>query len=90
MCLDCDPNLLQLYRAEKLPHVVKYITQSLKMHDLFMQQQARCLSESEGSSDRVAAVVVTEEAIFVRRLSHLLPTEVWAVALATFGGPNCK
>jgi hypothetical protein len=92
MSLDCDANILLMYRQEKLPFVLKYLEQSAKTREIYLQQQAKRLPVAEKSrasaTDGVAgAVSATEEAVFVEKLSRLLPTELCNVAVVTFSAP---
>jgi hypothetical protein len=88
MSLDCDSNLLQLYRADKLPCLVKYLEQSVRTYEVYALQLAK--RRSEGDIASAASAAATEEAVYVHRLSHLLPVEVWGLALVTFRGPGVK
>jgi hypothetical protein len=87
MSLDCDSNLLQLYRADKLSCLVKYLEQSVRTYEVYSLQLAKRRCEGEIATASAAA---TEEATYVQRLSHLLPVEVWGLALVTFRGPGVK
>jgi hypothetical protein len=88
MSLDCDSNLLQLYRAEKLSCLVKCLEQSVRTYEVYALQLAKRRSEGEIAS--AASAAATEEAAYVQRLSHLLPVEAWGLALVTFRGPGVK
>ena len=75
LCLDCDGNVLQLARLGKLPAVLKYLEHSVKAREVYLQQQQRRKGEPSSA--------LTEEAQHVLRLSHLLPTDLWSIALVT-------
>jgi hypothetical protein len=87
MSLDCDSNLLQLYRAEKLSCLVKYLEQSVRTYEVYSLQLAKRRSEGDIA---IVSAAATEEAAYVQRLSHLVPVEVWGLALVTFRGPGVK
>jgi hypothetical protein len=87
MSLDCDSNLLQLYRADKLSCLVKYLEQSVRTYEVYSLQLAKRRCEGEIAT---ASAPATEEAAYVQKLSHLLPVEVWGLALVTFRGPGVK
>lgn len=75
LCLDCDGNVLQLQRLGKLDIVLKYLEYSVKAREVCLQQLQR--RKGDPSS------VLTEEAQHLQRLSHLLPTDLWSIALVT-------
>lgn len=75
MCLDTDGNVLQLQRLDKLSTVLSYLEYSVKARQVFLQQQQRRKGEPSSA--------LTEEAQHVQRLSHLLPTDLWSIALVT-------
>jgi hypothetical protein len=66
--------------------VLKYLEQSAKTREIYLQQQAKRRGE-EGGATAGATASTTEEALYVQRLSRLLPTELWSVALVTFSAP---
>lgn len=75
LCLDCDGNVLQLQRLGKLNTVLKYLEYSVKTREVYLQQQQRRKSDPSSA--------LTEEAQHLQRLSHLLPTDLWSIALVT-------
>lgn len=76
LCLDCDANTAQIQRLGTLPLLLKYLNYSVKAREAYVQQQARRKASE-------APVGATEEAQHVRRLSHLIPADLWSIALVT-------
>lgn len=80
LCLDCDFNVVQLFRLGKLQTVLKYLDYSVKTHEIYLQQQARKKGSTVVGGN---TATLTEEAAHVHRLSRLIPTDLWSIAVVT-------
>lgn len=79
MCADCDSNTYQLARLDRLGAAVKYLEFSVRALDAYTQQQQRKANAAESA----VPAPCTEEALHVRRLSNIIPVELWQVTLVT-------
>ena len=90
MCLDCDKNIDNMSRDGKRSLLVKYLEYSSKSREQ-QQQQNNCkivsaradITGEEVSGASVQPQPLSEEALHVHRLSHLIPVELWSIALVT-------
>lgn len=80
MCSDCDSNIHQLTRLDKLSVTTKYLEHSVRSYEVYGQQQLKKL----GAVDTAAQLcALSEEAQHVHRLSNIIPVELWNVTLVT-------
>lgn len=88
LSLDCDANIAQLQKLGRLPALLHYLDYSVRAREVYVQQQARKrvaepTTNTNTSCSSVNMGIVTEEAQHVHRLSHLIPADLWAIALVT-------